>query len=474
MFFPVALVLKLKIISYSRRRLIYALCLRPMKHGPYVPHEFGVDAEAHYATSIGWLTASCSSSIPWPVEDVMVIYDGDDYFLRGVRDRGGHKNGPAITMRCDRSETNEVIAKVYRFASILGWYKRGYVDVGGYITGSHPTLYSEPQNSSTILAGGPHGFDCNYMPLIRDDLTRRALAFWREGSRLRYLHAGYAFLSFFKVLESQFEDTSRRVEWIKAAIEKLDGNAAKRVQELRLECNDVGKHIYESGRCAIAHAQFSDGRGDPDVPQDRARLAKDLVVIESLARSYIADVLQVPDEMVVYSTRDRLEPLSSVVPVAAFWALKAKEFVSRRHVGLNDLSVGIAHWPHPPEAELSRLTLRVTEVREGWVIVRAINDSGSISLAFDLDFPSGKAHINIEESSYRPPRAGEKPGDAIAVVRFRKQVIGNGQMELWLPDGGRMDFEVVIPINIDIGGTFHLMDLEIEKLEKLGSTDTSE
>jgi hypothetical protein len=182
-------------------------------------------------------------------------------------------SGSAITMRCGPDQANEVIAKVYRFASALGWFKRGYVDVRRYVTGSHPILYSEP-HSTTVLAGGPDGFDCNYLPLIQDDQTRRALAFWREGSRLRHLHAGYAFLSFFKVLESQFKTTSQRVDWITAPITKLDGDAAKRVQELSTERGDVGKHIYESGRCAIAHAQFSDGRGDPDVPEDRTRLAK--------------------------------------------------------------------------------------------------------------------------------------------------------------------------------------------------------
>lgn len=440
-----------------------------MKHGPYIPHEFGDDAESHYANSLGWLTAGCFSSIPWPEEDVKVIYDGDGYFLRGVRERGGHKSGPAITMRCDPGQADEVISKIYRFASILGWFKRGYIDVGGYISGSHANLYSEPQHFATVISGGPEGFDCNYLPLIRDEMTRRALAFWREGTRLRHIHTGYAFLSFFKVLESQFSTAALRTEWVKAAIQKLDGRAAERVQELSKECDDIGKHIYESGRCAVAHAQFADGRGDPDVPQDRLRLSKDLVVIEELARKYIADILQVPDEMTVYHTRDRLEPLYAFMPEAAPLALKAKGFVSRRHIGINNLAIGVAHWPRAPMPELSQLTLRVIEVRNGVAFVRATNDSGSVNLAFWLNFTSGKAHVDIQESSYRTPHTGAAPDDAIAVVKFRKQLIGNGKMELWLPNGGRVDFEVVIPVNIDIAETWRLMDLEIGKLEKCRS-----
>lgn len=440
-----------------------------MKHGPYISHEFGVDAEAHYSETRGWLTAACSTSIPWPEEDVKVTYDGDDYFLRGVRQRGGHatRSGPAITIRCGPGQANEVLAKMYRFASVLGWFKRGYVEVGGYITGSHANLYSEPQSVAETLAGGRHSFNCNYMPLVRDERTRRALAFWREGSRLRYLHAGYAFLSFFKVLESQFEKTDDRVAWMNATIPKLADKAGERVHALGGECSDIGKHIYESGRCAIAHAQFSDGRGDPDVPEDRRRLTEDLAVIEGLARRYITDVLQVPDEDVVYRTRDRLDALAAFVPAEALAQLKAAQFVSRRRIGINGLAVGFAHWPHAPVPEMARLTLRVTEVRDGRVFVHAANDSGGICIACVLDFPSGRAHIDFDRTTCREPRAGESPDEAIAVVQLRKQVIGNGLMELWLPDGGRVDFEIVIPVNIDFSATFRAMDAEVARLEAM-------
>lgn len=438
-----------------------------MNHGPYVLHEFGDVAEAHYSAHLGWLTAAVHSSIAWPQEDVRVVYDGDDYFLRGIRERGSHMSAPAITMRCNGESTNAVLAKIYRFASILGWFKRGYVDVGGYVTSSHAILYSEQTSGASLLAGGPHGFDCNYLPLIRDESTRRALAFWREGARLRNTHIGYAFLSFFKVIESQFSKSADRVSWIASAIPKLDGDAAKRVLELSTHVADVGKHIYESGRCAIAHAQFADGRGDPDVPEDRVRLRSDLVIVEALARNYISEVLHVPDEMSVYRSRNRLEPLSRYISAEVLDKLKVKQYVSRMSVGLNWLKVGVAHWPHTPVPELSKLELRVFAVREGVVFVRATNLSGNISLEFALDVPTGRAHIDVENSTYRQPRAGESPDDAIAIVNLRKQIIGNGRMELLLPDGGRVDFEVVIPVNVDIGGTWGLMDKEIDVLRQL-------
>lgn len=444
-----------------------------MKHGPYIQHEFGEDAELHFRNALGWLTAACSASIPWPEDDVRVNYDGDDYFFRGVRDRNGHRSNPAISMRCVRGHENEVMGKIFRFASILGWYKGGYVEVGGYVTGTHPILYSEPQSHASLLTGGRYGFDCNYLPLIRDERTRRALAFWREGAHLRHIHKGYAFLSFFKVIESQFDKSADRVAWIAATLPALEGDAAERVKELSSEIADVGKHIYESGRSAIAHAQFSDGRGDPDIPDDRRRLGRDLSVIEALARKFIADELKVPDDSQVFRMRNRLEPLDSFVPEKARQALQSKAHVSRRHVGLHRITVGLAHWPKPPVPTFAELLLRVREVRNGWVFARASNATGTASVGFALDFPSGRAHINFEELDYRVSANPSAVDDAVAVVELRKQVIGNGRMELWLPNGGRVDFEVIIPTNIDIAATWRNMDAEITELRKYQFNSTT-
>ena len=365
------------------------------------------------------------------------------------------------------------MGKIFRFASILGWYKRGYVDIGGYITGTHANLYSEPQSHASTITGGPHGFDCNYLPLVRDDKTRRALAFWREGARLRRIHVGYAFLSFFKVIESQFDKSAARVAWIAAALPTLERDAAKRVAQLSSEVADVGRHIYESGRSAVAHAQYSDGRGDPDVPEDRMRLASDLDVIEALARKYITEDLRVPDEMEVYRTRNRLEPMEPFVSTEVRRMLKSKTHVSRRRIELHGITVGLAHWPQAPVSTFAKLVLRVTEVREGWVFVSGINDVASATVGFAFDFTSDRAHIDFDKLDCQLAADLCNVEDAIAIIELRKQVIGNGSMELWLPNGGRVDFEVVIPVNIDIGGTWRNMDAQIAQLRQLQSKWTA-
>lgn len=434
---------------------------------PYVPHYFGDAITELYRNHRGWLTAAVHCSIPWPERDVMVRYDGDDYFLRGLK-QGEDQNADAcISMRCLDTEIYATLNKIYRFSSILGWFLRGYVDVTGYITGSHPILYGVINKTHLpIMAGGPHGFSCNYMPVIRDDSTRRALAFWREGLRLYRIHDGYSFLSFYKVIESQFKKGDKaKVDWINQAIPTLTDEAGKRVQELLAGGLDVGVHIFDSGRCAVAHASFDDDKGDPDIPEDRVRIGKDLVIIRALAMKYISEILAVPDEMDVYRSRNRLLPLYSYLTPQHVDELKRGGSVPRRQLGLNGLRIAVNRWPDEAPEPFRNLVLSVDSAHNGLVMMRATNDARSLELAFVLDFRDSKAHTDIEQGGSLDLSRGGRLDDAIAVIEYQKSVIGNGIIEIRLPNGDKFDCEVVIPVNIDIGRTFDAMDAQIAALK---------
>ena len=209
---------------------------------PYITHTFGDEVQRKLSSRLGWLTAGVASSIPWPSFDMCVEYAGDEYFLLGS-ERDGKPSPPGITIACSDGGAEEAIAKIYRFTSILSWFEGGYVDVSGYISGSHPSLYGARTVYSSMGISGAKSFNCNHMPVIDDDNVRKALAFWREGKRLDEVHDGYAFLSFYKVIESQFREGKNRGKWIAANIDKLTDRAARRVTELRTADIDVSKHL---------------------------------------------------------------------------------------------------------------------------------------------------------------------------------------------------------------------------------------
>jgi hypothetical protein len=414
---------------------------------PYVPHMFGEEVHRRLSSRRGWLTAGVASSITWPKFDVCIIYAGDEYFLRGS-ERDGKPSPPGITIACsDASFVDEAIAKIYRTTSILSWFMGGYVDVSGYLSGSHPMLYGDRTVYSSMGIAGAKSFNCNHMPIIENDNVRKALAFWREGKRLDEVHDSYSFLSFYKVIESQFRDGKKKGQWIAANIDRLTDRAAKRVLELRATNIDVAKHLFESGRCAIAHAKLDGEIVDPDIPADKKRLSSDLVIIEELARIYIRDELGVPNSGSLYRTRDRLAPWDSLLSPATIEALRG----GGAHFDVSELNgkvVSVGIWPDGPILGLEKMTMHVDAVDNGVVKTVVINERKSILLVFYLDYKNGRIHVNLEESGFLSGENNRDENDVRAYSTLFYKVFGNGIVELICDEMEPVDCEVVIPVNM--------------------------
>ena len=414
---------------------------------PYVLHIFGDEVDRKLRSRRGWLTAGVASSIPWPSFDVCVNYAGDEYFLRGT-ERAGTPSPPGVTIACDERDRDEAISKIYRFTSVLSWFMGGYVDVSGYIWGSHPNLYGNPRTVySSLGVAGTKSFNCNHMPIIEQEHVRKALAFWREGRRLDEVHDSYAFLSFYKVIESQFQDGKKKADWISANIERLTDRAAKRVAELRGAGIDVSRHLFESGRCAVAHASLQGEIVDPDIPTDRRRLSADLVIMEDLARIYIRDELKVPDARSLYRSRDRLAPWSSLISAETLEALKGGE-TPETAVGLDGQQVSVGIWPDGPIPGLNRMTLHVDAIEKGVVKIVLINKRKTILLVLFLDYRSGRVHTNLEDGGLLYGGNSPDETDVRAYATFFYKVLGNGIAELTCGNIEPIDCEVVIPVNI--------------------------
>jgi hypothetical protein len=440
-----------------------------MIEGPYIPHFFGEKVKQLYKSHRGWFTCAVHHSIPWPEKDVLVHYDGEDYFLRGLKERGEELNSACISMRMpDKSELHNILNKVFIFCSVLGWFKRGYVDVVGYTYGSHPIFYgSGSQPFMPVMCSGKYGFNCNYMPIIKDDNTRKALAFWREGLRLEHIHEGFSLLSFYKVIESQFKQGKKKGKWINEAILTLTGKAKDRVKELQGENIEPGLHVFKSCRCAVAHASLDDQIVDPDIPEDRVRIQKDLVVVHALAEKFIREELGVPDEMDIHRGRNALAPLKDYIYSHHIEILEEGGTVPRKQLGLNGLEISLNHWPHEALEPLKNLVLKVKSAHNGLVNIRAENKDKSISIAFLFSFTANKAGPDLEESECLYVEEGAIAENEIAFHEYRKAVIGNGIIELQLPSGQKIVCEIVIPVNIDIGRTFESIDQRIEKIKRI-------
>lgn len=417
---------------------------------PYVPHVFGDAVERKLRSRAGWINSAVASSIPWPKKDVWIQYSGDDFILRGT-ENGQQPSAPSITVPGSHHELERCLSKIYRLTSVLGWFLDGYVDVVDVISGSHPFGFGAQMRNaySSVGQAGSRSFECNHMPIIEDENVRIALAFWREGERLTRVHDSYAFLSYFKVIESQYGDGKQREAWFNRNIDLMTDDAAARVAQLRADGADVGRHLYDSGRNAVAHASVGRGIVDPDIPADRRRISADLVLMRELARRYIADDLGVPTSRSLYRTRNRLEPWETLIDTAALAILKEGGAPDAASLGLEGQRVGLALWPDPPMEGLGQLTMRVDAVHEGAVRILLFNDRMTMMFAFVLDFRRGRIHTQLDNSGLlRNDEHSPIEQDVREFYTVFHRVIGNAVVEIRLPSLEPVDCEVVIPVNI--------------------------
>lgn len=416
---------------------------------PYVPHVFGEEVERKLRSRKGWLSAAVASSIPWPKKDVWIQYAGDDFILRGT-ENGQQPAAPAITAPGTPQQIEEGLAKVYRLTSVLGWFLNGYVDVVETIQGSHPMGFSAQMRQAYSDLGqfGDRGFDCNHMPIIESENVRIALAFWREGQRLTRVHDSYAFLSYFKVIESQYQQGADRADWFARHVDLMTGEAGARAAQLRADRVDVGRHLYDSGRNAVAHASFGGGIVDPDIPADRRRIAADLVLMRELARYYIARELMVPTAQELYRTRNRIEPWEPLIDEGALAVLKAGG-TPEVEMGLDGMAVALNLWPDGSMPGLSRLIMRVDAVHKGTAKLLLLNDRMTVAFAFVIDFRKGRIHTQLDNSGllqnneHRPTEE-----DVREFYTVFHRVNGNAVVELRIEGREPVDCEVVIPVNI--------------------------
>lgn len=432
---------------------------------PYVPHLFGEAAQEKLKARLGWLTAGVASSIPWPQEDVWVLYDGREYVLRGTKG-GDDKRTPCISTPCAQNEMDAAMTRVYLFASVLGWFKGGYVDVAGHIWGSRPVLYGSRDTFTTTLDGSKH-FSCNYMPIIEDGHVRKALAFLREGRRLRYIHAPYSFLSFFKVVESQF-NSKDRVTWINANLDQLDGDAGKRLAELRVQGVDVGKHLFDSGRCAVAHASLGGAIVDPDIPSDRRRIADDLDVMAGLATRYLKVEAGVPDESEHYKKRDRTVPWHALIPAETLEALQAGGTVSDLTAlgQLQDNKVSVRLWPHDAPDCMRNMRLAAESYAPGVVTFLVVNERETVFLRFALDIANGRMHTMLEDGGVTDQFGEVTEADIEHYTRYFHSAVGNALVELCIDGFDPVPCEIVIPVNIIPQAPEKMVTLALEQFRK--------
>lgn len=402
-----------------------------------------------------WMCLNVDSRTAWPTKPQAFTFEGHQVWVMPITT----DNFPGLAANKPANmDRDECFAFLHRALSVLAWLQ----DTGAVVVqmsgGNLPRMMGMRQNLGYAIRDD---FDLSDLPEIANPSGKIALALMREGRGLN--HPGYSFLSFFRALEIAIPHGKTRGTWVTDNIDRIDGLRAKdALEKLKATVEgDIGTHLRESGRHAIAHAQ-ADPIINPDDPRDARRLEAEVPIIEALAVLAIQDHLGIQTSHKAWQEHlYELRGWKRILPVAVIEAscgaepndIQAKidlpliNFRLRRSEpfplleGMNPVHVGLAN-------QRVELVYRSTD--------------GLAELIFWLNFAEERLEFDLnlsfnlyDDDSAAAARNGKER------CRFIWEYFGNGEIQIWDVATGKLITRVdaFIPLNMMANLDGHLAEL---------------
>ena len=398
-----------------------------------------------------WIVATVQTREVWPANSQKVSYRGESLWIMPVmKDRF-----PAVAMKVPSGKSrSECERLLMRFLSNLAWVENAGYLVDGVGGGSLPNPMGRAKETGFAICDE---FDLSYFPEPASDKALLAMALMREGRGLN--HPGYSFLSFYRVLEVALGKGGKtQIAWINDQLARgIDHRAADALDKLRKQnIADIGAHLYESGRCAMAHAA-EEPIIDPDDPAAARRLWSERPIMLALAERAIEEKLGVETSLTVWSKHlYELEGFKKILgPDLVDHLVRGVPVTEERMVEIPDISVEIRR--QPAYAPLSNLTIKGLRHDGNILAMHYGSNDGLIDFRFRLDFANERLNFDIFSDIGQKDSGTAESAEAIAECsRFFRDYFGNGQLRIVSADSGELISrkDAFIPVNMyqDIDG----------------------
>jgi len=237
-----------------------------------------------------WMNIRIKGEAAWPEKETKIRFGGHDLLLKPAT----KSTDASVHMDITGISEIEALTLVNRFLSILSWCDDVPMEnLYGWSGTQIPVAI--PRNTSRTVGTciGEYPF---HRDIEQNPKAKLALALYREALTVNSLP--FSFLSYFKILNIFWKDryekgSNELIEGIKAMLPNLsDKEAVDRIKQLTKTQADIPSYLYESGRCAIAHA-YSVPFVDPDDVADLRRLSQDMWVIKAIAEKLIEETLSI-------------------------------------------------------------------------------------------------------------------------------------------------------------------------------------
>lgn len=409
---------------------------------PYIRTGSTEEAEAYRRQSGEWTVASLQQSIGWTQKPITIDYAGRTFLLLPEDEQ----NLPAIATLGEQAVCRRAILE---FASALAWSSGGSVAVESWTGGSQIYRAGKRPIVGQMTA---QFFHIDYLPHPADPNHRLALALFHEGSTLIYVHVAYSFLSFYKIvnLVSGPHGPAQK-GWINARVPAMKHHRAKeRLAELQKVGKDIGNYIYQSCRCAIAHA--GDPRNpviDPHNIDDERRLRSDLPLVITLAEIAIEEMGIKTSQSVYREHRYELSGFEQFFTPEFVQALKAGGTPSNGDIQLPK-RISLRMWGHAMYPPLEDMTPVAAEGGDGTMAIKCMLRERGYCAYVVLDFPNYRLKAEVHgEEGLKDDGSAEFAETTLEIERFFWDWNGNGCLEVWA-DGteclGRC--EAFLPVNV--------------------------
>lgn len=237
---------------------------------------------------VRYLNVDIRGGAAWPKEETKITFGGHELILQPATKDTEQSVHIALKSITDI----EALTLINRFLSVLSWCDdQGMENLYGWSGSLVPVSVSRRSRSIGSSIAFPFYRDVEY-----DSKTRLALALYREAKTINSV--AFEFLSYFKILNIFWKDKfqnhkNKLIEGLRDSLSNIrDAEALRRINALHKQHGDVAAYLYESGRCAVAHAH-SDPIVDPDDVSNLRRLSEDLYIIKAVAEFLIENELHV-------------------------------------------------------------------------------------------------------------------------------------------------------------------------------------
>jgi hypothetical protein len=381
----------------------------------------------------------------WPTKAQRLLFEGREIWVMPHTE----SNFPGLAFNCPADlDRDEGWALLHRALSYIAWTQDSGAMVNSMSGGSLPNMIGRAENSGGIMLR--ETFDFTEVREPPDKRAKLSLALMREGRGIN--HPAYAFLSFFRVVEIAIPNGKKRGEWVASQVENLRDHRAREALEKLKACGvkDVGVHLFESGRCAIAHAK-ADPIINPDDPRDARRLGAELPIMQALAVSAIETHLGVQTEHTIW--KEHLYELAGWRRTIGHGAIEEVVAGTPPQDGqtINLPTINIRLRSSDPFAPLEGMTPLWAAHRDRSIELRYQSSDALVEMAFRLDFGEERLIFDVENGLFaRDDGSVAAARDHQDIDRFFRDYFLNGELQMWDSETGDLlsRCDPFIPVNI--------------------------